>query len=148
MSKKYYFEHFVFFQILLETLAPCKSIARLPNTIFRGMSSANRNATHQTFTILPQSTTHVKIFFYGKYCMDVHMRAEGLISIRDGAYSRWFILKYGKPWSYLPQYPSPKALGCQCLLLCVFLLFVDSSKTVEPKELKFWRMIPLGCRWF
>ena len=90
MSKKYYFEHFVFFQILLETLAPCKSIARLPNTIFRGMSSANRNATHQTFTILPQSTTHVKIFFYGKYCMDVHMRAEGLISIRDGAYSRYF----------------------------------------------------------
>jgi len=76
-------------QILLETLAPCKSIARLPNTIFRGMSSANRNATHQTFTILPQSTTHVKIFFYGKYCMDVHMRAEGLISIRDGAYSRF-----------------------------------------------------------
>ena len=76
-------------QILLDTLSACKSIARLPTTIFRGMSSTNRNATHQTFTILPQSTTHVKIFFYGKYCMDVHMRAEGLVSIRDGAYSRF-----------------------------------------------------------
>lgn len=76
-------------QILLETLAPCKSIARLPTTIFRGMSSTNKNAIHQTFTVLPQSSTHVKIFFYGKYCMDVHMRAEGLVSIRDGAYSKF-----------------------------------------------------------
>lgn len=76
-------------QVLLETLAPCKSIARLPTTIFRGMSSTNKNAIHQTFTILPQSTTHVKIFFYGKYCMDIHMRAEGIVSIRDGAYSKF-----------------------------------------------------------
>ena len=76
-------------KILLETLNSCRSISRLPTTIFRGMSMIHRNATHQTFTVLPQSTTHVKILFYGKYCVDVYMRAEGLVSVRDGAYSRF-----------------------------------------------------------
>ena len=74
---------------LLETLHSCRSVSRLPSTIFRGMSMINRNATHQTFTVLPQSTTHLKILFYGKYCVDVYMRAEGLVSVRDGAYSRF-----------------------------------------------------------
>ena len=72
---------------LHETLQCCRSFSRLPSTVFRGMSMINRNATHQTFAVLPQSTTHVKIMFYGKYCVDVFMRADGLVSVRDGAYS-------------------------------------------------------------
>lgn len=74
-------------KILLETLNACRSISRLPSTVFRGMSMIHRNATHQTFSVLPQSTTHVKILFYGKYCVDLYMREEGLVSVRDGAYS-------------------------------------------------------------
>ena len=76
-------------KVLLETLNACRSISRLPATVFRGMSSIYRNATHQTFSLLPQSLTHVKILFYGMYCVDVFLRAEGLVSVRDGAYSRF-----------------------------------------------------------
>jgi mediator of RNA polymerase II transcription subunit 14 len=72
---------------LAETVAPALSLCRLPPTPHRGMSMLQRNAIHQTFAVLPQTPSHVKILFYGKYCVDVHFRAEGLVSIRDGAYS-------------------------------------------------------------
>ena len=41
----------------------------------------------QTFSVLPQSPTHVKVLFYNIHCVDVHIRSEGLVSIRDGSYS-------------------------------------------------------------
>ena len=41
--------------------------------------------------------------------------------------------------------PSSKAIGCQWV--CVFVcLFSKSSETGQPKELKFWGMIPLGMQ--
>ena len=74
-------------KIITETVSPALSLCCLPPTPHRGMSMLQRNAIHQTFAILPQTPSHVKILFYGKYCVDVHFRAEGLVSIRDGAYS-------------------------------------------------------------
>ena len=41
----------------------------------------------QTFSVLPQSPTHVKVLFYNIHCVDVHIRSEGLVSIRDGSFS-------------------------------------------------------------
>jgi mediator of RNA polymerase II transcription subunit 14 len=73
--------------ILSETVTPARSLCRLPPTPHRGVTLLQRNAINQTFAILPQTPSHVKIVFYGKYCVDVHFRAEGLVSIRDGCYS-------------------------------------------------------------
>ena len=41
----------------------------------------------QTFSVLPQSPTHVKVLFYNIHCVDVHIRSEGVVSIRDGSFS-------------------------------------------------------------
>jgi hypothetical protein len=37
--------------------------------------------------VLPQSPTHIKVLFYNIHCVDVHIRSEGLVSIRDGSFS-------------------------------------------------------------
>jgi mediator of RNA polymerase II transcription subunit 14 len=80
-------------KLLSETVTPALSLCRLPPTPHRGMSINQRNAVHQTFAILPQTPSHVKINFYGKYCVDVHFRAEGLVSVRDGVYSMFDQIK-------------------------------------------------------
>ena len=66
-----------------------RSLVRLPTTPHKWMStnSQQRNTAIQTFTILPQSPTHVKIMFYNIHCVDVHFRADGLVQIRDGSFS-------------------------------------------------------------
>lgn len=42
-----------------------------------------------TFTIIPQSATLVRIVYLGMYCLEITFRGGGLVSIRDGAYSRF-----------------------------------------------------------
>ena len=76
-------------RLLQETLGPVRSLLRLPTTPHKWMStnSQQRNTAIQTFTVLPQSPTHVKIMFYNIHCVDVHFKAEGLVQIRDGSFS-------------------------------------------------------------
>ena len=76
-------------KILTETWCPVKSLSRLPSTPHKWMStnSQQRNTAIQTFSVLPQSPTHVKVLFYNIHCVDVHIRSEGLVSIRDGSFS-------------------------------------------------------------
>ena len=76
-------------KILHETVGPVRSLSRLPSTPHKWMStnSQQRNTAIQTFSVLPQSPTHVKIMFYNIHCVDVHFRADGLVSIRDGSFS-------------------------------------------------------------
>lgn len=38
---------------------------------------------------MPQSPTLIRIAFQGVYCLEVRLRGGGLVSIRDGAYSRF-----------------------------------------------------------
>lgn len=42
-----------------------------------------------TFTILPQSPTLIRIAYQGMYCLEIRVRGSGLVSVRDGAYSRY-----------------------------------------------------------
>ena len=76
-------------KLLAETVGPVRSLLRLPTTPHKWMStnSQQRNTAIQTFTILPQSPTHVKIMFYNIHCVDVQFRADGLVQIRDGSFS-------------------------------------------------------------
>jgi mediator of RNA polymerase II transcription subunit 14 len=41
-----------------------------------------------TFCILPQSSTLLRLAFQGTYCLEIRLK-NGLVSIRDGAYSRF-----------------------------------------------------------
>lgn len=43
----------------------------------------------QTFNIIPQSCTLIRISYQGMYCLELRIRGSGLISLRDGAYSRF-----------------------------------------------------------
>lgn len=76
-------------KILTETLVPLKCVSRLPSTPHKWMStnSQQRSAAIQTFSIVPQTPTHIKLMFYNTHCVDIHMRGDGIVSIRDGSFS-------------------------------------------------------------
>ena len=76
-------------KLLQETVGPVRSLLRLPTTPHKYMStnSQQRNTAIQTFTLLPQSPTHVKIMFYNIHCVDVHFKSDGFVLIRDGSFS-------------------------------------------------------------
>ncbi len=76
-------------KILHETFGPVKSICRLPTTPQMGMSVKGVNSPVETFVVLPQSSTHIKVIFYGTYCLDVQIKAGGLVFVRDGAISHF-----------------------------------------------------------
>ena len=40
-----------------------------------------------TFSIVPQSATHVRLVYRNKYCLDLQCRHGRLVSVRDGVYS-------------------------------------------------------------
>lgn len=42
-----------------------------------------------TFCILPQSPTLIRLSYQSMYCLEIRFRGGGLVSIRDGAYSRF-----------------------------------------------------------
>lgn len=43
----------------------------------------------QTFTIMPQCVSLVRIAYQGMYCLELRLRGGGLVSLRDGAYSHF-----------------------------------------------------------
>jgi hypothetical protein len=43
----------------------------------------------QTFTLIPQSATHLKLVFYNFFSLDIHIRAGSIVLIRDGAISNF-----------------------------------------------------------
>jgi len=40
-----------------------------------------------TFSIVPQSPTHIRVVYRNTYCLDLQCRHGRLVSVRDGAYS-------------------------------------------------------------
>lgn len=74
-------------QMLHDTYNPLNSVGKLPTTPIVGGSIARPTAAVQSFTIIPQSPTHIRISFRNVYCIDIHFRKEGLVAVKDGAYS-------------------------------------------------------------
>ncbi|XP_014680674.1 PREDICTED: mediator of RNA polymerase II transcription subunit 14-like [Priapulus caudatus] len=73
-------------QVLHETYYPLVAVAKLPtNPTLAG--STNLSRAVQNFSVIVQSSTHIKIAFRSTYCLDVHCRSGGLVAVRDGAYS-------------------------------------------------------------
>lgn len=73
--------------ILNETYQPLGSIAKLP--ILPQLGVPNPKIPVLSFCIIPQSPSLLRIAFQGTYCLEVRLRGGGLVSIRDGAYSRF-----------------------------------------------------------
>lgn len=76
-------------QILNETLQPLISISKLPIIPQLGVHNSRPQVPVQTFTIMPQCVTLVRIAYQGMYCLELRLRGSGLVSLRDGAYSRF-----------------------------------------------------------
>ncbi|XP_046582734.1 mediator of RNA polymerase II transcription subunit 14-like isoform X2 [Haliotis rubra] len=72
--------------VLNETWSPMTSISKLSTATVMGVTVNNKQPV-STFTILPQSSTHVRIAFRGVYCLDVHFKSGNIVAVRDGAYS-------------------------------------------------------------
>ncbi|XP_062570330.1 mediator of RNA polymerase II transcription subunit 14-like isoform X3 [Saccostrea cucullata] len=73
-------------QVLHETWAPMSSINKLSMSLVQA-AATNVKQPMQSFTVIPQSTTHVRIAFRNISCIDVHFRSNKIVSVRDGAYS-------------------------------------------------------------
>ena len=71
-------------KILHETHGAVKALSRLPTT---PVTAQKIHPPMQTFVVIPQSPTHYKVVFYSSYCLDIYVRAENHILIRDAAIS-------------------------------------------------------------
>ncbi|XP_032682223.1 mediator of RNA polymerase II transcription subunit 14 isoform X1 [Odontomachus brunneus] len=75
--------------IFHETLQPLTSISKLSTIPQLCVHNTRPQVPVQTFTIMPQSVTLVRIAYQGMYCLELRLRGGGLVSLRDGAYSRF-----------------------------------------------------------
>lgn len=75
--------------ILNETLQPLTSISKLPSILQLCIHNSRPQIPVQTFTIMPQRVGLVRIAYLGMYCLELRLRGGGLVSLRDGAYSRF-----------------------------------------------------------
>jgi mediator of RNA polymerase II transcription subunit 14 len=76
-------------KLLNDTYEPLYSLTKLPTTPQLGILYG-KDSPHipvQTFVLVPRSPYHISIVYCNVYCLDVHFQSEGLVSIRDGAYS-------------------------------------------------------------
>lgn len=75
--------------LLHETYEPLISISKLPTIPQLGVHNQRPQVPVQTFTIMPQSPTLLRVAYQGMYCLELRLRGGGLVSLRDGAYSRF-----------------------------------------------------------
>uniref|UniRef100_A0A1A9V3Z5 Mediator of RNA polymerase II transcription subunit 14 n=1 Tax=Glossina austeni TaxID=7395 RepID=A0A1A9V3Z5_GLOAU len=74
-------------QLLHETYNPLSSIAKLP--IIPHLGIPRPQVPVLSFCILPQSPCVIRLAYQAVYCLEIRFRSGRLISIRDGAYSRF-----------------------------------------------------------
>lgn len=74
-------------ETLSTTFEPLLSILKLSSIAAPGLSPSKPGLPIQTFTVIPQTSTHVKLVYRAVYCLDITIQPDGLISIRDGAYT-------------------------------------------------------------
>ncbi|XP_039277838.1 mediator of RNA polymerase II transcription subunit 14 [Nilaparvata lugens] len=75
--------------LLHETYEPLVSISKLPTIPQLGVHNSRPQVPVQTFTVIPQSPTLIRLAYQGMYCLELRLKGGGLVSLRDGAYSRF-----------------------------------------------------------
>ncbi|KAK8734774.1 hypothetical protein OTU49_005983 [Cherax quadricarinatus] len=71
---------------LHHTYQPLLAISKLSPTLHLGVID-KKHQPIKNFTVLPQSPTRVSIIYRNVYCLNVDLLPNGLVAVRDGAYS-------------------------------------------------------------
>ncbi|XP_053418803.1 mediator of RNA polymerase II transcription subunit 14-like [Nycticebus coucang] len=108
-------------QVLFDTHAPLNAFNKLPTVPMLGLTQRT-NTAYQCFSILPQSSTHIRLAFRNMYCIDIDCRSRGVVAIRDGAYSLFDNTKLVEGF-----YPAP---GLKTFLN----MFVDSNQDAQRRS--------------
>ncbi|XP_061735676.1 mediator of RNA polymerase II transcription subunit 14 isoform X2 [Nerophis ophidion] len=108
-------------QVLYDTQAPLNAINKLPTVPMLGLTQRT-NTAYQCFSILPQSPTHIRLAFRNMYCIDIYCHSQGVVAIRDGAYSLFDNTKIVEGF-----YPAP---GLKTFLN----MFVDSNQDARRRS--------------
>ncbi|KAI8429987.1 hypothetical protein MSG28_000441 [Choristoneura fumiferana] len=74
--------------VLRETYAPLLALSRLPALPQLGLHHVRPLPT-PTFTLLAHSCRKIRIIYAGAYSLEVNIRGGGMVTIRDGSYSKF-----------------------------------------------------------
>ncbi|KAF7491073.1 Mediator of RNA polymerase II transcription subunit 14 [Sarcoptes scabiei] len=76
-------------QVLNCTLNPLLTIQNLKSIPLLGTVNSRPHLPVLSYTVLPESSNHIKLIYRNIYCLDIIMYADNLVSIRDGALSNF-----------------------------------------------------------
>lgn len=76
-----------FMQVLQETLPTLNALYRLTVCPMLGIITSRPKVPVPTFIAMPQSPIHYRIAYRSFFCIDVQCRGDGLVAVRDGAFS-------------------------------------------------------------
>uniref|UniRef100_A0A146LY05 Mediator of RNA polymerase II transcription subunit 14 n=4 Tax=Lygus hesperus TaxID=30085 RepID=A0A146LY05_LYGHE len=75
--------------LLNDTYSPLLSISKLPTIPQLGVHNNRPQVPVQTFTVIAESECVIRVAYLGLYCLEMRLRAGGLVAIRDAAFSRF-----------------------------------------------------------
>ncbi|XP_059049158.1 mediator of RNA polymerase II transcription subunit 14 [Achroia grisella] len=75
--------------VLRETYAPLLALSRLPALPQLGLHHVRTLMPTPTFTLLAHSWRKIRIIYAGAYSLEVGIRGGGVVTIRDGSYSKF-----------------------------------------------------------
>lgn len=74
-------------QTLVTTFEPLLSILKLSSIPLLGAVNSRPLVPVQTFGVIPQTASHLRLVYRNTYCIDIVIQADGLVAVRDGAIS-------------------------------------------------------------
>ena len=74
-------------QTLTTTFEPLQAILQLNSITLLGAITSRPQVPVQSFTVVPQTSTHIRLVYRNVHCLDITIQSDGLISIRDGAFT-------------------------------------------------------------
>lgn len=74
-------------QTLNNTLSPLLTLQGLTSIPILGVINNRLQIPLQSFCVVPQSSTHVRLIYREKFCLDILLTPDGFVAIRDGAFS-------------------------------------------------------------
>lgn len=74
-------------QTLTTTFEPLQAILQLNSITLLGAIISRPQVPVQSFTVVPQTSSHVRLVYRNVHCLDITIQSDGLISIRDGAFT-------------------------------------------------------------
>ena len=77
----------VLIQTLTTTFEPLQAILQLNSITLLGAITSRPQVPVQSFTVIPQTSSHIRLVYRGALCLDIVIQSDGLVSVRDGAFT-------------------------------------------------------------